>query len=343
MKGITITKIYLISVFLCTSLPTIAQDIHFIPFDAAPLNMNPTFTGMFDGNIRVSGIYQNYWANASLPFSTYGLSADLPVFTDQNGNYLSTGVQFIRKEAGELSIVNFSGMASLAYHKLFSIADSGKNCDLAIGIQGTYNQNSIDLSDINYGNTSFPVIYPSSQYHLGLGNTISNYNINGGISFSQATGTKFSYTVGVSANNLNQPKDQTERQQNIQFGLAPCYRAVLGANWAVINRLTLRPAILYESINNSSYLIAGNEFQYAVGYLSGNSFFSSIFAGGWYRSNDNLVITAGTKFRNIRLGIGYDLGINSNISRGMEIQLQYITPRSKKPAAQKRIVPCSRF
>ena len=94
----------------------LAQDIHFTQFDAAPLVINPAFTGMFDGQVRATAIYRNQWASVTVPYVTYGAAVDLPIYTDKNGDYLAAGLQLYKDQAGDGNLSNFTGMASIAYH-----------------------------------------------------------------------------------------------------------------------------------------------------------------------------------------------------------------------------------
>ena len=40
-----------------------AQDVHFSQIYEAPLAINPSFTGYFDGNHRIAGNYKSQWNN----------------------------------------------------------------------------------------------------------------------------------------------------------------------------------------------------------------------------------------------------------------------------------------
>lgn len=107
-----------LALFLLLSAATVlAQDVHYVQFDATPLAVNPAFAGMFDGSIRASSIYRNQWANVPIPYVTYGTSLDMPVFIGKKGNYLAAGAQFFQDLAGDGNLRNQSGLASLSYHK----------------------------------------------------------------------------------------------------------------------------------------------------------------------------------------------------------------------------------
>jgi len=336
-----------------------AQDIHYVQYEAAPLAVNPAFTGTFDGNVRASVLYRNQWASVTIPYITYGASFDMPVFTGRKGDYLAAGMQVFKDQAGDGGLNNFSGLASVAYHKFFGYDPYIKDqhgCDFAIGLQGGYVQKSISLGDVFFKNTyPYP---PYGNFLPGIGvllpvayvNTESAFTINAGLCFSQSVGTRFNYTIGFSGSNLNQPGDPFTQRQNEQLGMDRMYTGVFAANWIVVNRLSLKPSVLYLSKETLTAVIAGNEFCYTlIKKPARNNHPTSLFLGGWYRTGDIETITAGIEFNAFRIGVGYDYDTHSasqasmpdgttNSNGGFEISVRYVAP-----SAHKRAIPCSRF
>jgi len=327
-----------------------AQDIHFTQFDMQPLVINPAFTGMFDGQVRAAAIYRNQWASVTVPYVTYGASVDLPLIIERNGDYLAAGLQLTKDQAGDANLSNFTGLASIAYHKFFGQTEHGGS-DLAVGLQGGYAQESIDLSKLYFGDeyvngTFVPGI--SQEYHLGLGSSVNYYLVNAGLSFSQSSSEKFGYTLGIAANNINQPNNALEKTENSETGLDMRFTGEAGANWIIGERFSLRPAVLYQSQATASELIVGNEFHYEVGGEPGyQNFSTAVFVGGWYRTGDATMITAGVEFKGFRIGVSYDYNIStlntsSNGNGGFEIAVRYVAPNPIR-FANKRTIPCSRF
>ena len=328
-----------------------AQDIHFTQFDMAPLVVNPAFTGNFDGSVRASAIYRNQWASVTVPFVTEGASVDLPVLVERNGDYLALGLQLYDDKAGDGNLSNFTGLVSIAYSKALGQKDDlGRSTSLTVGLQGGYAQESIDLSKLYFGdewsNGTF-VPGTSQEYHLGIGNSINYYLVNAGLALSHG-GQKFSYTIGAAVNNINQPNNSIEKKASSTDLLDMRYTGEIGANWIVGERLSLRPAILYQYQASATELIAGNEFHYQVGGQPGyENFSTAVFLGGWYRTGDAAMITAGVEFKGFRIGVSYDYNISSlnnasNGQGGFEIGIKYIAPNPFKFAGR-RTVACTRF
>ncbi len=289
-------------------------------------------------------LYRNQWASVSVPYRTYGASVDMPVFSDNRNNYLAAGLHASKNVMGDANFADFYGSVSLAYHKFFSSANDSNNnhiSDLAIGIQAGFSQNTIDITEYYFGQF---IPYP---YPLEL-KTVDFYPVNAGISFSHSAGQRLKYTIGIAGYNLNQPISEIEKQQNERLGIERRYIAETGADWVVTNKLTLRPAIFFQYRYYSQYsynrtdIIAGNEFHYK---LKVNSV--SVFAGAWYHSDDDVMITSGVEFKGVRLGVGYDYNyspVNSstNGDGGFTLSFKFIFP-SQQLFSHKRVIPCTRF
>jgi type IX secretion system PorP/SprF family membrane protein len=344
-----ITRVSLVAA-LALSIPSAhAQDIHFTQFDAVPLVINPAFTGGFDGEYRASAIYRNQWQSVTVPYVTYGAAFDMPIVHDLSvDDYLAAGVQVYKDQAGDADLSNFTGMLSLAYHKFL-----GANNDkvLAVGLQGGYAENSIDLSKLYFGDEfSNGTFTPgtSQEYHLGLGNSDHYYLVNAGISFSQSASQNFGYTLGVAANNINQPNNSLEKTENSETGLDMRLTGEAGAIWYVGgDKFSLRPGILYQSQASASEFIVGNEFHYVVGNPEFRNYSTAVFLGGWYRTGDAAMITGGIEFKGFRIGLSYDYNVSAlntatNGNGGFEISLRYIAP-NPIDFARRLVYPCSRF
>ena len=348
-KGNIITRLSIAALML-TAPAAIAQDIHFSQFDMQPLVVNPAFTGMFFGKVRANAIYRNQWKSVTVPYVTYGASVDLPI-KSTDGGYLAGGLQLYKDQAGDGNLSNFTGLASIAYHKLFGGSlDNYSGSDLAIGLQFGYAQKSIDLSKLYFGdefvNGSF-VKGTTAEYQLGLGNSVNYALVNAGLCFSHAFNENFSFILGLGANNLNQPTDAILKKKNSDVGLAMRYTGELGMVWNVSEKLSLRPAVLFQTQASAVEMIYGNEFHYNIGEQYGDvNFTPAIFVGGWMRGGDAAMLTAGVEIKNMRIGLGYDYNTSSlnnasNGNGGFEIAIRYVSPYSISHS--RRSIPCPRF
>lgn len=343
----TFTRASLIAALALTVQTVQAQDIHFTQFNAAPLTVNPAFTGNFNGQWRAAAIYRNQWASVTTPFVTYGASFDMAVVHDLTvDDYLAVGGQLFNDKAGDGNLSNFSGLLSVAYHKFLG-GGNEPNKALSVGFQGGYTNKSIDVSKLYFGDE-----FQNGQFNPGFGNEslnnkVSYFTVNAGISWSHAVSDNFSYTVGVGANNLNQPQESFEKKQNSEVGLGIRYTGQAGAIWYLNEKFSLRPAFLYQTQATANEFIAGNEFNMIVGNPEFRQFATNVFVGGWYRTGDAVMVTAGVEFKQLRIGVSYDYNTSalktaSNGNGGFEISLRYIAP-NPLDFARRLIYPCARF
>jgi type IX secretion system PorP/SprF family membrane protein len=324
-----------------------AQDIHFTQFDAAPLIVNPGFTGGFNGQYRAAAVYRNQWKSVTVPFVTYAVSFDMPVITDlSTDDYLAIGGQVYNDKSGDGNLTNFSGLLSVAYGKYL-----GSSADklITLGIQGGYTEKSFDLSKLYFGdeftNGNFnPGTSALSEY---INNKTNYFTVNAGLSWQHRVGDNVSYALGVGANNLNQPKETFMKKSNSEIGLGMRYNGQLGVIAYLSDKFSIRPAVLYQSQSTATELIAGNEFNYIVGNPDVRSNATSVFISGWYRNSDAIMATLGLEMKGFRFGVSYDYNISSlknasNGNGGFEISLRYIAP-NLLDFAHKKLQPCARF
>lgn len=339
--------------FALSGAQAIAQDVHFTQFSAAPLTINPAFTGAFDGTFRAAAIYRDQWRSVTAPFVTLSASVDAPIRVGLTGDdYLAGGLQFYNDKSGDGNLSNLSVLGSVAYHKFLGGTEGagdrpGKT--LSLGFQGGYTSKTIDLSKLYFGDE-----FTNGGFNPGIGqealnNKVNYWTINAGIAWAHAVSNGFSYTIGLGGNNLNQPRESFERKANSEVGLGMRYTAQVGAVAKISERLRLLPALLYQTQASASEIVVGNEFSYTLGDPSyGSSPLSTgVFLGIYYRNNDAIMGTAGIDYRGFRFGVSYDYNTSSlkeasNGNGGFELSIRYIIPNPLEWSGR-RGYPCARF
>lgn len=322
-----------------------AQDMHFSQFNGAPMILNPALTGNFSGLYRVTGIFRNQWSSVTTPYVTFGGSIDGPIKKDVAvDDYLSGGVSIYNDRSGDGNLANLSTLASLAYHKF--LGEESK-MSLSVGLQGGYTQKSIDLSRLywqdEFKNGGFQPGTTGEQ----LNPKVKYFTANAGLSFGHAVSEKFGYQLGIAGHNLNQPNESLLKKANNEVGLGMRINAQLGAIIQGGERLSIRPAFMYQTQTSATEIIAGTEFLYIVGEPDIRSVATGVFVGGWYRFGDAALITGGLEFKGFRVGFAYDynmskLKVASGGNGGFEIALRYIMP-DPLDFARRIAFPCSRF
>ena len=324
-----------------------AQDVHFTQFEAAPLILNPSFTGGFDGQWRAAAVYRNQWSSVTVPFVTYAASFDLPIATDiSTDDYLAVGGQVYNDKAGDGNLTNFTGLVSVAYGKFLG---AKANNLVSLGVQGGYSEKSLDLSRLYFGDEFLNGTFQpgtSGEYPY-LNNKVKYFTVNAGLSYQARFSDNFGLVLGVGGNNLNQPKESMMKKANKDVGLGMRYNGQLGIIAYLGDKFSIRPAVLYQSQSTATELIAGSEFNYIVGSPDVRTWATKVFLSGYYRNSDAIMAAVGMEFKGFRFGISYDYNISSlknasNGNGGFEISLRYIAP-NLIDFAHKYAQPCARF
>lgn len=345
MKLIKVAKkIVLSTAVLIASSNLHAQDMHFTQFNGAPMILNPALAGAYSGMYRVTGIYRNQWSSVTTPFVTFGGSIDAPLFRGMSETgYLAGGLSVYNDRSGDGNLANLTALGTIAYHKFL-----GENKALSVGLQGGYTQKSIDLARLYWGDEFYNGGFQPGTTGEQLNPKVKYFTANAGLSWSHAPGEgKFAYQIGVAGHNLNQPKESFLKKENNEVGLGMRINAQIGATWNASDRMSIRPAFLYQSQTAATEMIAGSEFLYIMGDPDIRSVATGVFVGGWYRFGDATLITAGLEFKGFRVGFGYDynmsdLKVASNGNGGFEISLRYVQP-NPIDFARRIAFPCARF
>jgi hypothetical protein len=137
------------------------------------------------------------------------------------------------------------------------------------------------------------------------------------------------------------------KKANNEVGLGMRINTQIGAKIAASDRISIKPAVMYQTQTSSSEMIAGSEFAYMLSNTDFRAVGTSVFLGGWYRSNDALLITMGFEMKGFRVGFGYDYNVSdlkvaSGGNGGFDISVRYTKPNLIDLFSRK-VFPCSRF
>ncbi len=322
-----------------------AQDIHFSQFAASPLTLNPALTGHHNGMWRATAIYRNQWGSVTVPFVTTGASIDLPIARKiGQDDYLAAGLQLFSDKSGDGALTNNTALASVAYHKFLG---RDANTSISLGMQGGFFQKSIDMSALYFSSAFQNGGYIQGTSGEEIRPKISNMLAAIGLNFDHAFSQKFAIQVGAAAHNINQPRESLLQKATNEVGLGMRINSQLGAIWNIGERLSLRPAVLYQTQTQASEIVAGMEANYILGLPEIKSVATSIFLGGYSRLGDAMIVTGGLEFKGFRLGTAYDI-TNSTLTKasaganGFEVAVSYIKP-NPLDFARKVYFPCARF
>ncbi len=311
-------------IFLLLSSFCYAQDFHLSQYDAPPLFLNPSMTGMFDGYYRIHMHYRTQWsAVIKNPYTTAGLSFDLPV------KKFGLGVQVMDYHAGTGDYNVISVLLSAGYDVML---DKKSNHHLALGIQAGIVQKSINTNKLTFGNQYSNANGGGFDTGLPSGEAFSNANylkpdMNAGFLYYYAKdNSRLNPFIGFSAFHLTQPNESFTNSTN-KLPIRYYYHGGVKVN--INAKIQLLPKFIYMHQVNDQELTA----TLLLHYFLKNSDTYLIF-GPTYRNKDAAIIEAGITKGKYTCRVSYDINTSSlktisNHRGGFEISLTYIARKSK--------------
>lgn len=319
-------KLFLLFFGLFTSLCSIirAQDFHLSQYDAAPLFLNPSMTGMFDGKYRGHVHYRTQWSNISTkPFTTTGFSFDMPL------KKFGAGIQIMNSRAGAGNYNAFTTVLSFAY----DLASKSNMHHLAIGIQAGIIQKSIKADKLVFGNQydyinggGFNTDIPSGEAFRGYNYIIPS--VNAGLFYYFAkSNAQLNPFLGFSFFNITQPEEHFFDAAGNKLPMRSTIHG--GIKIGLNEKIQLLPKFIYmQQAGRSEF--AGSLLMYYF-LTDANTY---LLFGPTYRIKDAAILEAGIKKNAFLIRVSYDINISalktiSYYRGGFEASLTYIFAKAK--------------
>lgn len=318
-----------------------AQDPEFSQYYAAPLYLNPAFTGTTMDH-RFMANYRNQWPNVARGYESYIFSYDY------NMDYYNSGVGF----SAAVDKAGTAGMKSTQVNFLYSYKWNVSNkWVISSGLNFGYAFRNIDFNKLLFGDQlqfdSNGAIPSDDPALFNLGST-NYFDFGAGLLAYNET-----FWIGVASSHMNRPN----RSLVAEDASVPIKTTFHGGvriplYWGPFKKdriSVLSPSFVYKSQGNFSQLDVGAYFLY-----------DPIAIGLWYRgipvkqnvadniSHDAAVVILGFQFEKVEIAYSYDFTVSElgPISGGThEVSLQYklaiqSTSRTKK---KQKYIPCPTF
>jgi type IX secretion system PorP/SprF family membrane protein len=311
-----------------------AQDPQFTQFYAAPMYLNPAFTGVTYEHRFVAN-YRNQWPGIKKAYQTYMASYDYNL-SDLNSGL---GITVMQDRAGTAGLTHTQFGVNYAYH--FKIS---KFAEIRMGANLNYNMKRLDFSKLKFND------------QINSGSSISldaaNYEQLNFMDFAAgALLNSTEYWLGLSTKHLTQPNSSLIGDRvplPLTISLHGGYRFIIEQKSKELKRY-VSPAFNYRHQQKYDQLDIGVYYYHLP-----------LNVGLWYRglpfkkyeatysSRETIAVLVGFDITdyNLRVGYCYDLTISklgiSNSLGGHEISLIYEVAKKKK--RNKRIlVSCPKF
>lgn len=328
-------------IFCSMSVALRAQDPHFSQYYAAPLYLNPAFSGSGNDH-RLIANYRNQWPNLANGFVTYAFSYDYNLENLRSGVGLLVNVD----KAGSANLKS----TSLGFLYSYKVQLSNKWM-LTPGLYFGYGQRNIDFNKLVFGDQlefSNDGQVPTTDPSFGSLGSTSYFDFGSGLLIYNK-----SFWAGFSAHHINQPnrsllgeESKIPVKTSIHAGFkVPLYNGVFKKERISV----LAPSFVYQHQGNFDQLDVGLHFLY-----------QPVMIGVWYRgipvqqnekdniSQDAAVLILGLQFDQLEIAYSYDFTISElgSVSGGAhEVSVKYIVALSLRGGTKRKdkFIPCPTF
>ena len=312
-----------------------AQDAQFTQFYAAPMYLNPAFTGVTYEHRFVAN-YRNQWPGIKRAYQTYMASYDYNMSDINSG----LGINVMQDRAGTAGLTHTQFGINYAYH--FKVS---KLAEIRLGANLNYNMKRIDFGKLKFND------------QITTGSSVSteaaNYEQLNFMDFAAgALLNSTEYWLGLSAKHLTQPNSSLTGDRvplPLSLSLHGGYRFIIEQKSKNDIKRYISPAFNYRHQQKYDQLDIGVYYYHLplnVGLWYRGLPFKNY--GPTYSSRESIAILVGfdiTEY-NLRIGYSYDLTISklgvANSLGGHEVSLVYEIAKKKKKT-RRVLVSCPKF
>ncbi len=318
-----------------------AQDPQFSQFFAAPLYLNPAFTGTTKEHRFVAN-YRNQWRNIANGYVTYAFSYDYNMQDAKSG----FGLIAMADRAGSVGMGTTTVGLTYSYKiKLSNDWILTPGLHFAYGSRGIDKSKAVLLDQLSFGEASIesndPLLFSirdANYFDFGSGLLMYNRNL----------------WFGVSAYHMNEPNLSMIGDES----RLPMKASVHGGarirlyNGPFSKRIipSIAPAFILKQQGNFTQLDVGTNFSY-----------NPVTFGFWYRgmptqnnpeknpiAQESLIFLLGMKYQQFDIGYSYDINISSigpaaGGSHEVSLTYRFQNPNRRRPKVNKKLIPCPAF
>jgi type IX secretion system PorP/SprF family membrane protein len=295
------------------------MDPHFSQYYIQPMTMNPAFTGAFDGDYRISGVWRNQYGNT---LNTKGISAEKT--TNINANF---GFNLVNQGSNDGAYNYTNGYLTFAYTGV----RFGANADhyLVMAMQMGFISRKFDLSKMTFGSQWISGVgYDASanSNETFIKPQVTSFDAGAGIAYYDASPNKTaSIFGGISAFHITQPVNpylsgQSQSKLNIRYSVQA------GVRITASDLLTIVPTAIYMKQGDAQERMGGVYFQV---YANENT---DVMFGAYYRIDDAYTPFAGFYYKGLTIGMSYDVDASAKSAAGskgnsLELSISYVGKR----------------
>ncbi|MBK8700114.1 MAG: PorP/SprF family type IX secretion system membrane protein [Saprospiraceae bacterium] len=326
-----------IVVLLTFYFPIVGQDLHYSQFYNSPMNLNPAYTGVFNGEKRFNLSYRNQWKFVPVSWTTFSAAYDFKHYLGDDRHFLGFGgnLNYDRQGDSKLSLTGINAGASytrsLNAHNLITAG-------VMVGFSTrAFNTNNLTW-DKQWDGVAFNPSAPSGEnfdyQRVNLLETALGLNYR----WQQSSRTKFD--LGIGAYHLNQPGTTFYNAPNESLPIHFTFSAI--GDVKVMDMLDIQLSALHQVQEMYKETLYGGLLKIHVNQKRGKE--TEIHAGLGYRTAGSTIPTFAIKFNEWYASFSYDLDatnfnkIVSSNRGGPEFHVRYIM-KTVRPLRDRKICP----
>jgi len=308
--------VYGVAVLMMFAEIASGQDLHFSQYFNAPLLVNPANTGFIpDGDYRLGINYRNQWASVTTnPYKTFSAYGDVQLFGDRFENgWVGLGGALLKDAAGAGNLRTTRAYAALAYHQALGLGSL-----LSAGFNVGYTNKSVDFSKLTFDNQwngkFFDINAPTGEGFIT--NQVNYFSLQMGLNYAYFPNENTYFNVGLSATNINRPKEEFYSSQAVNPRILSRYTLFLNCSFKTNEVWIVNPNVYISKMGNATEVVGGVNAQRD---LSGDGT-TQLILGAYYRVADALIPMVGFQQNGYKLTFSYDATTSSlsayNATRG---------------------------
>ncbi|MBX3164628.1 MAG: PorP/SprF family type IX secretion system membrane protein [Bacteroidetes bacterium] len=315
-----------------------AQDIHFSQFDGSLLNISPAFTGFFNGDYRIGGIYRSQWQSVPVKYSTFSMNGEARLQPKKmERDMIGVGLLFNSDKAGDAAYGTTQLYLSGSY---IFLCKPDSSLLISFGANMGWVQVGFDFGKMTFDNQ-----YDGYQYNRTLASgeqfnyTRDNlFDANVGAAAQYIVNPKHRFVYGVSFQHITNPTisyyGNDLSRLTYKFSNYLCYGRVMNDKTDLITEgLVNFQGKYYELIP-----------QLSLKYFFSRAENKAVSFGASYRTRDAVIARLGYTDKTLQGGIAYDINVSNfnaatNRRGGFELFLNYVIKLKPSFIARKRYCP----
>lgn len=290
-------------ILLCISfhIHSSAQDLHFSQYFNSPLLVNPANTGFIpDGDYRLGMNYRKQWANIGNPYKTFSVFGDAQIFGDRFENgWIGIGGALLRDVAGTGQLSTTRAFGSIAYHQAIGLASL-----VSAGFNVGWVNKRIDFSKLTFDNQwngkFFDITAPSNEPFTT--NQLNYFTLQAGVNYAYYPNENAYINVGISASNINRPKESFFSQNLVDTRLATRITTFVNGSFRAGDAWIVNPNIYLSKMSTATEVVAGLNAQRKLNETGS----TQVIFGGYYRFDDAMIPMIGFQQSGFKLTFNYD-------------------------------------